>query len=354
VSSPSEIYEPPGCEYPQSHATKRDIWTELSGVAGHHAHCTSFYLDTVEGMSNDIFSTEGEDHHQGLARTHKLSDGSISFFLSHSELDDGDKGSLSQYRYDGPTRDEHVLQTSPLTVAPMKQNLLIEEQHPSDIVFLPDVDRVDAGYLFVTEEYVGHRLSVYRWALGQDLVLHGQIRQGFPAGGPNFVFIDRVAHDYYLGIASSNWGWGKLFVALDRDLFPKCEQGALDVDAFRAVTPESWFPFPVTGGASQCKLVRDSTGQWYLLGFRSDPADDPNGTDYVDVYEVTWSPFRISYRLGSVHISFKAGDTGFASTGTHYVEPSGRLLVSSSYRWAEDQGPGNSGFVSRVDECPSF
>jgi hypothetical protein len=135
MSGPLEIYESPGCDYPQSHATKRDIWTELHGVAEHHARCSSFYLDTVEGMSNDILSTEGEDHHQGLARTHKLSDGSIYFFLSHSELDDGDKGSLSQYRYDGPTHDEHVLQTSPTTVAPMKQNLLVEEQHPSDCAF---------------------------------------------------------------------------------------------------------------------------------------------------------------------------------------------------------------------------
>jgi hypothetical protein len=35
------------------------------------------------------------------------------------------------------------------------------------------------------------------------------------------------------------------------------------------------------------------------------------------------------------------------------VERSGRLLLSSSYRWAEDEGPGTSSYVSRVDECPS-
>jgi hypothetical protein len=28
-------------------------------------------------------------------------------------------------------------------------------------------------------------------------------------------------------------------------------------------------------------------------------------------------------------------------------------LVASSYRWSEDEGPGGTGFVSRVDECPS-
>jgi hypothetical protein len=54
-----------------------------------------------------------------------------------------------------------------------------------------------------------------------------------------------------------------------------------------------------------------------------------------------------------VHLTFKPGDTGFASTGTHHVEPSGRLLVSSSYRWSKNELPGEAGYVSRVDELPS-
>jgi hypothetical protein len=112
------------------------------------------------------------------------------------------------------------------------------------------------------------------------------------------------------------------------------------------------FPLPVRE-ASQVKLVRDSEGRWYLFGFRSDPSDDPHGTDHVDVYGVTFNLFAITPLLYSVHITFKPGDTGLASTGTHHVEPSGRLLISSSYRWAEDEGPGDSSYVSRVDECPS-
>ncbi|HEX9529082.1 MAG TPA: hypothetical protein VF951_16410 [Streptosporangiaceae bacterium] len=39
---------------------------------------------------------------------------------------------------------------------------------------------------------------------------------------------------------------------------------------------------------------------------------------------------------------------------THHVEPSGRLLLGSYYRWAKDEGPGDSRYVSRVDECPSW
>ena len=101
------------------------------------------------------------------------------------------------------------------------------------------------------------------------------------------------------------------------------------------------------------KLVRDSTGGWFLLAFRSEPNDDPNGTDYVDVYPISFAPFQIGARLLSQHVFFRAGDTGFASTGAHFVEAAGRLLVSSSYRWSRDEGPGGSSYVSRVDECPS-
>ena len=224
---------PPPCAYPQSHATAHDLQTELGRIAANAGKCTSLYLDTVEGMSNDVLSSEGEEHHQGLARTHKLSDGSVYFFLSHSELDPGDKGSLSQYRYAGPTEHDHVLTTQPLTVAPMMQLLQIDEQHPSDITFLPDVNGLDAGYVFVTEEYDFHRLTVYRWEPNHDLTVQGRI-SGFPDKGPNFVFVDNVGGVYY-----------------------------------------------------------------------------------------------------------------------HSVEASGRLLVASSYRWAKDEGPGGSSFVSRVDELPS-
>jgi hypothetical protein len=165
------------------------------------------------------------------------------------------------------------------------------------------------------------------------------------------VFIDRIDHRYCLGIASNNWGHGYLYWADQDKLFPSRAPGRLDVAAFKQAAPP--FPFPVAGGPCQTKLIRDSTG-WSLLAFRGDPNDDPNGTDYVDVYPVTFGPpFTIGNRIASVHISFNAGDTGFASTGTQHVEASGRLLISSSYRWAEDHGPGSSSYVSRVDECPS-
>ena len=141
----------------------------------------------------------------------------------------------------------------------MEQLLRIDEQHPSDITFLPDVNDSDAGYLFVTEEFDKHRLTIYRWEPRRDLTVQGRILQGFPAGGPNFVFIDKIGDHYYLGIASSNWGWGKLFSARDCDLFPKCEKGSLDVAAFEPVAPECLFPFPVTG-ASQNKPLGILTG----------------------------------------------------------------------------------------------
>jgi hypothetical protein len=362
---------PGKCRYPQSNATARPIREELAGLAANASACASFYLDTVEGMSNDFWSTEGEDHHQGLARSHRLSDGSIHFFLTHSELDSGDKGSVSWYRYDGPADGEHVLETAPLTVAPMAQLLATEEQHPADIDFLPDVEGVDGGYLFVIEEVTEKRVAVYRWSPSEGIVLQDYVFQGFPGVipdqpmvrsdgqlydtryGPDFVFVDRVGDYYYLGVAAGHWGWGQLMRAAAADLFPFCKPGLMDVSAF---VPAGMFPWPVrqSTGASQAKLVRDSEDKWFLLAFHSDPPDDPNGTDYIDLHGVRFEPFAISYRLEPpYHLTFKPGDTGFASTGTRHVEPSGRLLVSSSYRWAKDELPGGAGYVSRVDELPS-
>src|SRR5262249_30514720 len=150
------------------------------------------------------------------------------------------------------------LTTSPLNVALMAQLLPIDEQHPSDIVFLPDVNDLDAGYLFVTEEFVFHRVTVYRWEPGRDLAVQGRIFQGFPTGGPNLVFVDRVGADYFLGIASNNWGWGELFRVRDTALFPNCAKGSLNVGAFE---PQGMFPFPVLDGPSQVKLVRDAEGR---------------------------------------------------------------------------------------------
>ena len=371
MSDPEPVPLPadPATAYPQSHATSAPIDASLTALA--QAACASFYLDTIEDMGNfslpiigDV--TKGEDHTQGLARTHVLSDGSIYWFLSYSDM--GGAGSLSQYRYGGGLDVAHVVQTSPLTVAPMIELIDTDgEEHPSDITFLPDVGGADAGYVFVTEEYQEHLVAVYSWAAGRDVELIGRIGLGgaasaaaappapFPANGltgPNFIFLDLVGDEYLLGIASNNWGIGYLFTAEPASLFPSAAPGQLDVSAFSMV--QGTFSFPLAGGPCQCKLVRDSTGAWSLLGFRSVPDDAENGTDYVDIYPVSFPPLVIGARTASVHVDFAPGDTSFASTGTHYVEPSGRLLVSSSYRWAEDEGPGNSGYVTRVDELPSW
>ena len=178
-SAPSQIR--PACLYPQSHATVRPIRDELSAVTQNKSRCSSIYLDTVEGMSNDFPYTEGEDHHQGLARSHKLSDGSVYFFLTHSEVGEGEHGSLSSYRFGGPTDGDHVLTTHPLTVAPMQQIVTLNERHPSDIVFLPDVNRLDAGYVFLTLEFDRHVVTCYRWSPAAGLMPLRDIPQGFPA-----------------------------------------------------------------------------------------------------------------------------------------------------------------------------
>jgi hypothetical protein len=125
------------------------------------------------------------------------------------------------------------------------------------------------------------------------------------------------------------------------------------------------FEYPGHDLGSQAKFVRDSTGAWYVLAYRGAgfqwPEDPSHAADYIDVHCVAFaaqyeehglSPqFRLLGPLKSnLHIVLPAGDTSFNNTGTHYVDGSGRLLVYSSYRWAENEGD-PYGFESRVDEC---
>jgi hypothetical protein len=58
--------------------------------------------------------------------------------------------------------------------------LATDEQHPADIDFLPDVEGVDGGYLFVIEEITEKRVAVYRWSPSEGIVLQDHIFQGFP------------------------------------------------------------------------------------------------------------------------------------------------------------------------------
>jgi hypothetical protein len=352
------------CLYPQSHATSSPIAEMLDELAANSASCSSFYLDTIE-----IMSKGGEDHAQGLARTHLLSNKQIYWFQSNSFIEGGN-GTISCYQYHDAVDGEHVAQTttSTLAVAPMEQLVWTAgEPHPSDIVFLPDVNGKDAGYLFVTEEYKLYQVAVYYWQLGQPLVPHSVINPPFlkgPGGkGPNFIFIDRVDDTYYLGAASNQWGsgFGYLFKAQCSDLFPDC--GLMDTSAFKLAqagdlvskAQDGHFDLPVgnSDSPSQVKLIRDSLNDWYLLAFRGDPEDSENATDYIDAYQVSMEPFGIFSTPTTWHVVFPPGRTSFASTGTHYVDERGRLLVSSSYRWAQDYFPGGIGFVSRVDELPS-
>jgi hypothetical protein len=122
------------CHYPRSNSLKDSIQATLDGIVANKSKAAKFYLDTLE--EQDHPNLYGEDHHQGLARTHRLSDGSVYFFLTHSKLTRNKKGELMQFRYGGPLEESHIVQTNPLTVAPLEQLLELNERHPSDVVFL--------------------------------------------------------------------------------------------------------------------------------------------------------------------------------------------------------------------------
>ncbi|HEY7323919.1 MAG TPA: hypothetical protein VH520_03750 [Streptosporangiaceae bacterium] len=341
------------CQYPQSHATKRPLGEEIAAIAASRPLAASFYLDTKEEHSRP-WPFEGKDHHQGLARTHRLQDGTVYFFLTHSEVGPGEQGQLMQFRYDGPLQGEHIAASDPLHVAAMAEQIYLAEPHPCDIQFLPDVNSADAGYLFVVEAFLAQWISVWAWAPETNLRQLGAIDQGFPQNQrPSFVFVDRDGDTVFLGVGWDN-GEGRGFRAAARKLFPTCRVGEIDLLAFEPIEPDGFFAMPDMNGASQVKLVRDTTGSWSLLGFRSHADDDPHGDDFIDVYDIDLPAFAISAQPQSTHVFLPGGDTGFASTGTCHVEESGRLLVSSSYRWSKDELPHGAEYVSRVDELPSL
>jgi hypothetical protein len=116
---------------PQSRATKRPLNEEIAAIAANRPLAVSFYLDTKQEHSRP-WPFEGKDHHQGLARTHRLQDGTVYFFLTHSEVGAGEQGQLMQFRYDGPLQGEHIAVSDPLQVAAMAEQIYLDEPHPCD------------------------------------------------------------------------------------------------------------------------------------------------------------------------------------------------------------------------------
>jgi hypothetical protein len=350
--------------YPQSNALDRPLVDVLNSFGN---DCVSFFLDTDEGQSCDFPCIgESRDHHQGLARTPELSDGSIYWFLSHSELSDSDnRGDLMQFRYGGPVDDERV--TGAGVTAPRTQILALQdEQHPSDIDFLPDIDGFDSGYLFVAKEYglhgascedcdpagdtcsvvcTSHKITVYYWEPGRDLEAIGDIVTDLVK--PSHILIDRNQDGYYyLIILDNTFHAGRPYRARDTDLFPGSGKGSMNVAAFQALPP---LVYTGTLG-SQAQLIRESGGAWFVLAYDSDDTDG-QGNDFI-----RYRPIQLgdNVTLGDetdfVHIILPPGETSFTNTGTHYVDRHGRMLISSSERWSHDRGDPFS-YESRVDEC---
>jgi hypothetical protein len=397
-----------GCHvYPQSNTLEQKIDDELKaftryvtfgGFTFPVTNCTSIYLDTQVGQSCNTpcdGTSESEDHHQGLARTQELSPdhgNAIDFFLAHSEINPStDRGGLMQFLYGGPVENEHVTGNGvvALLYPPDQSFVLDDEQHPSAIDFLPDMDDNDSGYLFVTKEFglggptcgndcslsnpaacescTSHKVTVYYWEPDDYLQPIGDIVT--PLVKPSHVLIDRKDDYYYLIILDGTFNIGVPYRAYYADLFPGAKPGSMDLHAFQ---PLHYFSFNGFLG-SQAKLVRDSDG-WHVLAYtytEDTGTGTANGDDYVSVRDITLGdavtlgdgpecpPYPGNPFTGEpphppapecVHIILPAGETGFTNTGTHYVDRNGRLLISSSYRWSHNESDAY-GYVSRVDEC---
>ena len=184
------------------------------------------------------------------------------------------------------------------------------------------------------------------------------------SGPPNYVFLDRFDDTYILCVVpmydseAGEVGHVDLFTAPAEELFPEPGPGFMKLHAFQRV-PSAGIAFPVDSRASQVHAVTDVSGKHYVLAFRSEPPDKEQADDFVDVHDLTLDQTKTPPLLeitglirDPIQVTFRAGDTSFASTGTAYVEASGRFLLATSFRWSEDDGPGDN-YVSRVDECPS-
>lgn len=339
--------------YWASYALNGPIEQVLDSLARNKQSAASIHLDTAEDMKN-IAAFEGKDHHQGIARTAMFPNGNVYCFLTHSEVDHGDQGSLGVFEYSGPLDGDHFQATKPTPVAPRKVDLkLLRERHPSDLCFLPEINGHLSGYLFVAHEFEDKAVVVYRW-IGEpaSLTYVGALKlpKDVP-GGPQFVFLDNISDHYVLGVTSGQLCW--TFTAPQEQLFPSDAPGTIALESFG--TAQGPTPFHVHPHTSQVKLVRDANAVWFLLVFWGDKKGKTNSADHVSAHPISLDDKKV-VTVGSewkkVHLLFPGGDTSFVSTGTHLVERSGRLLVSTTYRWSKNEG-GDAGYVSRLDELAS-
>ncbi len=99
------------------------------------------------------------------------------------------------------------------------------------------------------------------------------------------------------------------------------------------------------------RYVTNATNFWNVLVYNS-PDNDGVGDDYVHVWSITLGDTvtLTSETMVPTSFFFPAGGTSFTNTGTHYVDRNGRILISSSERWAQDEGEPFD-WESRVDEC---
>ena len=171
----------------------------------------------------------------------------------------------------------------------------------------PEINGSDAGYLFVAEQTpiwagagtaiqkVGTAgwLGVYRWAAGEAMEPWGTFGQDQLSGPPNFVFLDRFADTFVLGVVpmyDGIVGRVDVFTADASELFPEPVPGYMDLGAFRPASGGQPADFPVDSRASQVHTVTDVTGQHYLLAFRGEPPDTEDADDFVDLHTVTFPP----------------------------------------------------------------
>ena len=268
--------------------------------------CKTAYLDT-KSEHGFWLGTEIGDHHQSIVKTNEFF-GVHRYWITHSEMDDGDKGQVMSFA--GPRKDFYQTpyynrgliknhdNKSPLGLISQYR---FTEQHPSQAAWLPGVlpnnsqsQKISRapGYLFVAMEkqqkiYVKNSVMFFFFPIDVDF-------------SANIVTLHRKGDYYWLLAGNGNNGDYKAYVAHKSDLFPDVNQiGSINLDAFTSLSDKTQdfsgynlshddTSRAITFGQN-ATLVQDVDGGFYLLATQNTNTDDWNigyGDDYVLVWDV--------------------------------------------------------------------
>lgn len=256
--------------------------------------CASAKLDTKKEHGYDK-----DDHHQSIVKSNGLNGIGYNYWVTHSEMDDGEVGQLLRFqgsKWDFAT-DGLVKSGKVLPLSSQDHLTFSEERHPSQAVWLPDVALAGSGYLFVAME-TSNKIAVWHYDGSQPYLLQDMIY--ISSFKPNIVSMHRKGDYYWLMVGRDSDSDSKYvaYVAEKSALFPNRDlPGTINIQAFTSVgniktlsqKEFNELDKPICFGQNST-LVQDGNMDYYLLStVNAHMSYDwayANGKDYVVIWDV--------------------------------------------------------------------